>query len=92
VGLVNTDVLFANVKRLRRTHLEVHIGKPIRLPELDRRAKSRDLTAYTHLIMAHIAAQLPPRYHGAHADSPALRALQAGEDPWPICQMLAEVA
>ncbi len=88
VGLVNTDVLFGNAKRLRRTHLEVHIGKPIHLPDLGRRARSRDMAAYTHLIMVHIAAQLPARYHGVYQDSPALHALLQGEDPWPHCQKL----
>jgi len=86
VGLVNSDALFSNVKRLHRTRLEVHIGKPFTLPDLGRRVKSRDLSAYSHLIMAHIAAQLPERYHGVYANSPALRALQTGEDPWPYCQ------
>lgn len=88
VGIVNTDVLFANVKQLRRTRLEVHIGEPFVLPDLERRVRSRDLPVYTELIMAHIAAQLPERYHGAYAESPALHALLAGEDPWPACQAM----
>lgn len=86
VGLINTDVLFGNAKRLRRTRLEVRIGKPVDLPDLGRRARSRDMAAYTQLIMVHIAAQLPARYHGVYQDSPALRALLAGQDPWPHCQ------
>jgi 1-acyl-sn-glycerol-3-phosphate acyltransferase len=91
VGLVNSDILFANVRRLRRTMLEVHIGRPFLLPELGRRARSRDLTAYTHLIMAHIAALLPERYHGYYGDSPAVKALLAGDDPWPHCLAAARV-
>ena len=85
VGLVNSDQLFANIRRLRRTQLEAHIGKPFFLPDIGRRVRSRDLPAYTHLIMVQIAAQLPERYHGYYKDSPALRALLAGEDPWPYC-------
>lgn len=85
VGLVNTDVLGNNIKRLRRTNLEVHIGHPINLPDLGRRVKSVDLSAYTHLIMIHIAVLLPERYWGYYADSSALRALLDGEDPWPYC-------
>jgi 1-acyl-sn-glycerol-3-phosphate acyltransferase len=88
VGIANTNVLFANAKKLRRTRLEVHIGEPFVLPDLGRRVRSRDLPVYTELIMAHIAAQLPERYHGAYADSPALHALLAGEDPWPACQAM----
>jgi 1-acyl-sn-glycerol-3-phosphate acyltransferase len=86
VGLVNTDVLFANARRLRRTQLEAHIGRLFTLPELGRRPRAQDMDAYTHYIMVHIAAQLPPRYHGIYADSVALAALLAGEDPWPYCQ------
>ena len=85
VGLVNNDILFANVKRLRLTTVEVRIGAPFMLPEIGRRIRSRDLPAFTHFIMIHIAAQLPERYHGYYAGSPALAALLAGEDPWPHC-------
>ena len=86
VGLVNMDVLFANAIRLRRTYIEVHIGEPFLLPEIGRRPRSQDMAAYTHLIMCHIAALVPERYHGHYAQSPALRALKRGEDPWPYCR------
>ncbi len=85
VGVVNTDVVGENVRRLRRTKLEVRIGEPFELPDLGRRAKGKDLEAYTHLIMVRIADLLPERYHGYYADSPALAALERGEDPWPYC-------
>lgn len=88
VALVNTDILFATTRRLRRSKVEVRIGQPYRLPDIGGRARSRDLTAYTHLIMIKIAALLPPRYHGVYRDSPALQALLAGEDPWPYCRQL----
>jgi 1-acyl-sn-glycerol-3-phosphate acyltransferase len=86
VGIINTDILFANVRKFKRTRVEVIIGEPYYLPDLGRRARSADLDAYTHLIMVHIAALLPERYHGVYRDSPALKALLAGEDPWPYCQ------
>jgi 1-acyl-sn-glycerol-3-phosphate acyltransferase len=86
VGIVNSDVLFANVRRLKRTRLDVYIGELYYLPDLGRRARRVDLDAYTHLIMVHIAALLPERYHGLYRGSPALKALLAGEDPWPYCQ------
>lgn len=87
VGLENTDVLFTNFKRLKGTAVRVHIGPPFHLPPLEHRVRSQDLPTYTHYIMAHLAAQLPARYHGAYADSPALAALQQGSDPWPFCQV-----
>lgn len=86
VGIVGGDVLFHNALRLRPTHMEVRIGEPFCLPELGRRARAQDLAAYTHLIMAHIAALLPPRYRGYYRESAAVAALLAGEDPWPHCQ------
>ena len=86
VGLVNNDVLFANVVKFKPTTIEVRVGRPFHLPDLGRRVRSQDLAAYTHYIMVHIAAQLPPLYHGHYAGSPALAALRRGEDPWPYCQ------
>lgn len=91
VGLVNCDRLFTNFKQLRPTLLEVRIGEPFALPVSEQRVRARDLSAYTHLIMIHIAALLPEWYRGHYADSPALAALMAGEDPWPICQMITAV-
>ncbi len=89
VGLVNMDVLFDNVRQWRRTRVEAHIGEAFSLPDpAGRRVRSRELPAYTHLIMIHIAAQLPARYHGIYAGSPALHALLSGEDPWPHCLAL----
>lgn len=88
VGLENTDVLFANFKRLKGTAVHVHIGAPFHLPPLDHRVRSQDLPAYTHYIMVHLAAQLPARYHGVYAHNPALVALQRGENPWPYLDIV----
>lgn len=85
VGLANCDHIFTNFKQLKSTEVHVNIGEPFSLPDIGRRVRSRDLPAYTHYIMIHIAAQLPERYHGVYADSPALAALENGEDPWPVC-------
>jgi 1-acyl-sn-glycerol-3-phosphate acyltransferase len=90
LGLINSDQLFANARRLRPTHIEVHIGEPYKLPLLAERARGRLLAAYTHLIMVRIADLLPERYHGAYAGSPALAALRAGQDPWPACLQVVE--
>ncbi len=39
VGISNSDVLFANVRKLRRATITMRIGKPFTLPELDRRVR-----------------------------------------------------
>jgi 1-acyl-sn-glycerol-3-phosphate acyltransferase len=85
VGVTNTDVVGRNFARLRRTQMEVRVGTSFLLPQLEKRPKGAELAALTHLIMVHIAALLPERYHGYYSDSPALKALLAGEDPWPHC-------
>lgn len=85
VGLANCDQIFVNFKQLKSTEIHVNIGEPFMLPNMGRRVRARDLPAYTHYIMAHLAAQLPARYHGMYADSPALAVLERGEDPWPVC-------
>lgn len=85
VGVVNTDVVGENIKRLRRTAFKVRIGEPFTLPDAGRRPKGKILEAYTHLIMVQIADLLPEGYHGYYKDSPALTALQEGRDPWPYC-------
>ena len=90
VGLNNTDVLFAQARRLRRATITMRIGKPFTLPDLGRRARGHDLSDYTCLIMTHIAALVDERHRGQYAQSPALAALLAGDDPWPYCQTAAE--
>jgi 1-acyl-sn-glycerol-3-phosphate acyltransferase len=91
MGVVNTDRVGPNLLRLRRTRLETNIGQPFTLP-VGKRAKGVELEAATHLIMVQIANLLPQRYHGYYADSPALAALQRGEDPWPYCLAIAGIA
>jgi len=85
VAVVNTDIVGHNMARLRKTNIQIHIGEPFTLPELVRRPKGAELSAYTHLIMLHIAALLPDRHRGYYAESPGLKAYLAGEDPWPYC-------
>ncbi len=71
--------------------ITLRIGAPFALPELDHRARGRDLSAYTCLIMTHIAALVEPRHRGVYA-APALAGLMAGADPWPDCAARENVA
>jgi hypothetical protein len=66
--------------------MEVRIGKSFQLPEVEKRLKSSELAVFTHYIMVHIAALLPERHWGYYDDSPALKALIDGDDPWLQCQ------
>lgn len=85
MGISNSDLVGSNLTHLRRTRMIVNVGPSFSLPDIGRRPRSTDLASYTHLIMVHIAALLPERYWGYYAGSPALKALVAGEDPWPHC-------
>lgn len=85
VGISNSDVLFAHVRRLRRATITMRIGPPFTLPPLGRRVRGPDLADYTRLIMIHVAALVEPRHRGVYGDTPALAARLAGEDPWPFC-------
>jgi len=91
VGISNTDILFANARRLRRIKVTMRIGRTFSLPELGYRARGRDLSDYTCLIMTHIAALVEPRHRGVYGDTAALAALAAGEDPWPYCLGMTEI-
>jgi 1-acyl-sn-glycerol-3-phosphate acyltransferase len=82
VGIIRSDKWASNIKQGKWTRIEAFIGEPFTLPDLGRRPKSKELGAFTELIMAHIALQLPPEYHGFYAESKALAALQAGQEPW----------
>jgi 1-acyl-sn-glycerol-3-phosphate acyltransferase len=82
VGIINSDTFAANIRRLRRTDLQARIGPPFTLPEPEGRPRSRELEAYSELIMVHIAHLLPQRYHGYYAYSPGLAAIKVGKDPW----------
>lgn len=86
VGISNTDILFANARRLRRATVTMRIGRPFALPDVGRRARGHDLEDFTQLIMTHIAALVEPRHRGVYGDTPAFAALVAGEDPWPHCR------
>jgi 1-acyl-sn-glycerol-3-phosphate acyltransferase len=92
IGIINSDQFNDNLRGLRRTAFKVIIGRPFDLPDLGHRAKGRELEAYTELIMVQIANLLPERYHGYYAGNPALTALKAGQDPWPIICKTAGLA
>jgi 1-acyl-sn-glycerol-3-phosphate acyltransferase len=69
VGLSNTDRLFANFRRLRHTDIDIRIGRPFTLPQSGRRIRSHELSAYTALIMSHIAALVAERHRGSYTPS-----------------------
>lgn len=66
-----TDDFFQKASRGKRPQLEMHIGKPIFLPEVEaqgvERREGRQRNA--DLVMRHIAGLLPQEYRGVYANS-----------------------
>jgi 1-acyl-sn-glycerol-3-phosphate acyltransferase len=83
VGIVGSEdkKVAANLKRLRRTPVEVHVGMPFMLPPAPVKDRDRVLKEYTDEVMCQIAAQLPPEYWGFYADHPRLKEILAGAPP-----------
>ena len=79
VAVTGTEdqVVFPNLKRLRRAHVVIRVGEPFQLPPLPRQDREAVLDQYTDEIMCRIAANLPPSYRGFYADHPRLQELLA---------------
>ena len=77
VALAGTEdkSLFANLKRLKRTHVTVTAGTAFTLPPLPKENRDEALKQYTDEIMCHIAALLPEKYRGFYAEHPRLKEL-----------------
>jgi 1-acyl-sn-glycerol-3-phosphate acyltransferase len=75
VGLVGTTGDFwQRAKRGERPLVEMHIGRPIHLPEITSRGiqKQEARQANADLVMNHLAGLLPEEYRGVYADSAIL--------------------
>ncbi|MBN1147034.1 MAG: 1-acyl-sn-glycerol-3-phosphate acyltransferase [Anaerolineales bacterium] len=79
IAIVGSEKLMPELLHLRRACLKVRIGKPFRLPALERANRSASLQRNTDEIMCRIAAQLPPAYLGVYADHPRLLELLAAD-------------
>lgn len=67
VALWGHEDVTGHWRRLRRPLVHLHVGEPFYLPPAAREARSRDLEAYTDMIMRRIAALLPPDRRGYYA-------------------------
>jgi 1-acyl-sn-glycerol-3-phosphate acyltransferase len=77
VALAGTEdeVLFRNLKRLKRTHITITAGPAFTLPPLPKENRDEALKQYTDEIMCHIAALLPEKYRGFYAEHLRLKEL-----------------
>jgi 1-acyl-sn-glycerol-3-phosphate acyltransferase len=72
VAFANTENLAASLRRFRRPTITIRVGEPFGLPPLEGARTKQRLRDDTDRIMCHIAALLPPRYHGVYAEHPYL--------------------
>ncbi|HHH40992.1 MAG TPA: 1-acyl-sn-glycerol-3-phosphate acyltransferase [Chloroflexi bacterium] len=79
IAVMGTEQVLARLRRLRRPHVRVVIGPPFRLPAAKKRLPSRELRAYTDLIMARLALLLDPPYRGVYAQHPLVQGADRGE-------------
>ncbi len=70
---------FPNLKRLRRTRVDIYAGQPFTLPPVPLQNRDAALEQDTDEIMCRIAALLPPSYRGYYADHPRLKELLASD-------------
>lgn len=83
VGIVgSTDDFLSKALRGQRPTIEMHIGKPFRLPPIKGKGVTRRQMRQHHvdLIMLQIAALLPPEYRGVYAN-PEDYALEIEQEP-----------
>lgn len=72
VGLIGTtEDYWQRARRGERPLLEMHVGKPIHLPEITARGTQRHEARQRNadLVMSYVAGLLPEEYRGAYAES-----------------------
>lgn len=69
------EVLLANVKLFRKSHITLTGGKQFSIPPLPKTERAAALQKYTDEIMCQIAALLPEKYRGVYAEHPRLKEL-----------------
>ncbi len=68
VAIWGQEKFWREVRRLRRPHVYVRVGKPFYLPGTPNRAKGAQLDAYTEQIMLALAELLPEEYRGVYRE------------------------
>lgn len=67
VGIAGTEKVKRTLPKLRRTPVQLVVGRPFRLPK-NGRVRSQTLHQFVDLIMCRIAELLPAEYRGVYAD------------------------
>ncbi len=85
VGLDGFVDVFPCLRRGRRAHVLVNIGRPFGPFTLDVRDRSNRpaVDEFGHQIMREIAALIPPERHGFYSTNPAIREAAKGTEIYP---------
>lgn len=71
IAVTGTESFLPNLRRLRRTPIQVHIGPAFRLEENSPgRSRKESLQADADLIMGKLAGVLPAEYRGVYENAP----------------------
>ena len=73
VACTGQEKVLPALRRLRRATIHVAIGTPFYPPQVEGKATSADIQAFTDEIMYCLAAMLPPEYRGVYSDVPDQR-------------------
>ncbi|GAB4492775.1 MAG: lysophospholipid acyltransferase family protein [Anaerolineales bacterium] len=81
IAMTGTEdrLVLENLKHLRRSHIVVRVGKPIRVHLDETQGREQALEAATDDIMCRIAAMLPEKYRGVYANHPRLAQILKSE-------------
>ncbi len=77
IAIWGTEKTFSELKRFRRAHIRVRVGKSFLLPPLDRNDRSGSLQRNTDELVCRIAALLPAEYRGVYTEYPRVQELLA---------------
>jgi len=74
-AIAGSEKAFKMVFTLRKPHIVVRFGKPLRIPPLSRENREKEIKLWTDEIMCRIAAMLPEEYRGFYRDFPRVKEL-----------------
>jgi len=77
VGLVGTEdrVVLDRLKHFKKSEIKIIVGKPFKLPPIQRKGRDAALKQSTDEIMCRIGALLPEKYRGVYTNHPRLKEL-----------------
>jgi 1-acyl-sn-glycerol-3-phosphate acyltransferase len=70
-------IIIGNLKKFKRSHINLVAGKPFILPPFPKENREEKLQEYTDEIMCRIAVMLPEHNRGYYAEHPRLKELLA---------------